>query len=53
MTIEEIRKGAPFGSTHYDEEGNYYVVLYRTVAWVWDNNWKPVMFQVSDKIKPL
>lgn len=27
MTIEEIRKGAPEGATHYDDSGDYWRVI--------------------------
>lgn len=53
MTEQEIKDNAPNGSTHYDLSGNYYIVRVKTVAWKWNDNWKPVMFQINEDIKPL
>lgn len=50
MTLEEIKRNAPDGATHYDDQGNYYRYNYphlEVYAWGW------MSVSHSIKIKPL
>ena len=50
MDIKQIRKNAPSGATHYDDNGNYYRYNYpylEIYSWGW------LTVSHSSKIKPL
>lgn len=55
MTIEEIRKNAPDGATHYDDYGGYYKVSFFTYKWMgeWSCDWHILMHEPYFKLKPL
>jgi len=54
MDLNEIRKNAPEGATHYDKFGNYYKV--KAINYQWQNGWimmtHSIMYPVHE-IKPL
>lgn len=56
MKIEEIRKNAPDGATHYDDVGIYYKVHGVAVYMQIDNDWiwyTPLELISEFEIKPL
>lgn len=51
MNIEEIRKNAPEGATHYDEYGGYYMILFFKYKWM--GEWYLLMHNPCFELKPL
>lgn len=59
MTIEEIRKGAPSGATHYADDNlgfDYVLINEHGKVYVWSprySEWLPVFSTPDHKLKPL
>ncbi|MED6004918.1 MULTISPECIES: hypothetical protein [Enterobacteriaceae] len=55
MTIEEIRKKAPEGATHYNQNGDYFCVLH-FIFHMWNpcsQEWFATRLLEHDILKPL
>lgn len=57
MTIDEIRKNAPDGATHYSETTMEYIYLKESYKYGWKcfvfGGWFPYSVEDGEEIKPL